>query len=191
MSDELEALRAQVATLTAERDEALEQARQRAARDYLMESLEDPAARDAFCAEWANESVREERDAARAACVAKDAALRLAETDLSLCMTELSAETAHSLEAVQAALATDAGASILALLDECTVAVGRMMLGFFGAEPMSVAEVDDLLTRLKARGPSRFVSVEKVREVVEKVLVKVDAEIELSYLDALLAEVTT
>lgn len=146
---------------------------------------------------------RFQRDAAQAACVAKDAALRLAETDLGLCMTELSAETAHSLEAVRAALATNAGAPVLALLDECAAALESL------AEQQAMPDDwwRDLHTRLKARGPSRFVSVEKVREVAMETKAAcvasvaalpedapmADADYAVSGvdIDALLAEVTT
>lgn len=83
-----------------------------------------------------------------------------------------------------------------------------MAVGLYNNGPQLRADATDLLTRLKARGPSRFVSVEKVREVAMKVAsnvwgqargmrptkpkTKAEVEAELTAIvDAQLAEVTT
>ena len=149
--EEIATLRAQVETLTTNRDAYLR----------AHKAIEGSLQKDLYTAQ--------------AACVAMREALQ-AEEDYS--QKARPSGNAEMLERAvtlrRAALATDAGAPVLALLDECAVALVRLercAKSWVVAPPGvgSSKSVTDLLTRLKARGPTRYVSVEKVREVALEV----------------------
>jgi hypothetical protein len=163
---------------------------------YTLEQVEEIAGDEfgGFNAHWVRDTVTElealraqvatltaEREEAQAACVAMREALSnmvdVEELNTKRCGHE-SSNCACALKAARAALATDAGAPILALLDECAAVIREWCESRMEAQDVDAQlaahhakaqRTDDLLTRLKARGPSRFVSIEKVREVAMKV----------------------